>query len=61
MNINIIAIVLIVIFAGLAWWVNETLNNIPVLKKIVSVIIVVVAVLLLIQSLGLIGGHVRIG
>lgn len=55
MEINIIAIVVICILAWLAYWSNEQLNNVPVLKNVVRVIIVVVAVLLLLQSLGLIG------
>lgn len=56
MTINVLGIVLIVIFAGLAWWANETLNKVPTLKPIIQVIIVVVAVVLLLQSVGLIGG-----
>lgn len=51
MEINIIQIFVICVLAGLAGYVNETLNNIPVLKKVIAVLIVVVAVLLLLQSL----------
>jgi Na+/H+-dicarboxylate symporter len=64
MNINIIQIVLICILSGLAWWVNEKLNTVPILKTVIQVLIVVVAVLLLLQSLGVLGSlntHVRIG
>lgn len=56
MEINIIAIFVICILAGLAWYVNDNLNNVPILKKVIQVVIVVVAVLLLLQSLGLISG-----
>lgn len=55
MTIDIITILVICIIAGLAWYVNAALNTVPVLNKVVQVIIVVAAVLLLLQSLGLIG------
>ena len=55
MTINVINIVVICVLAGLAWWVNDKLNTIPVLKTVVQVLVVVVAVLLLLQSLGLSG------
>lgn len=63
MRIDIWDIVVICILAGLSWWVNEKLNQIPILKTVLQVIIVVVAVLLLLQSLGLGGNspHVSIG
>lgn len=54
MEINILSIIVICILAWLAYWANEQLNNVPVLKNVVRVIIVVVAVLLLLQNLGLI-------
>ena len=57
MEINILAIVVIIVLAGLAWYCNEKLNSIPVLKNVVSVIIVVVSVLMLLQSTGLISGN----
>ncbi len=63
MDINIIQLIVICILAALAWWVNATLNTVPMLNKIVSVLIVVVAVLLLLQSLGVMGSmntHVRV-
>ena len=60
MNIDIIAIVVIVVLASLAWWVNGMLNKIPVLKTVIDVIIVVAAVLLLLQSLGLVGGSTSV-
>lgn len=53
MTINIIQIILIIIGAGLCWYVNEKLNSIPVLKPIVQVLIVVISVLFLLHSLGL--------
>ena len=61
MDINIMAIILILVFSGLAWWVNEKLNSIPMLKTVIQVLIVVVAIVLLLQSLGVInGGHITI-
>jgi len=56
MSINIVAILVIIVLASLAYWVNEQINNVPVLKTVVRVVIVVGAVLLLLQSLG-IWGH----
>ena len=53
MDIDIIAIVIIMIFAGLAWYANETLNKVPTLKQIVSVLIILIAVLYLFGALGL--------
>lgn len=53
-------IILIIVLAGLAIWVNDMLNTVPKLKQIVTVLIVVVAVLLLLQSLGVMNSHVRI-
>lgn len=61
MEINVISILVICVLAALAWYVNATLNTVPVLNKVVSVIIVVVAVLLLLQSMGLTGGtHISV-
>jgi uncharacterized membrane protein YwzB len=56
-DVNIIQLIVIVIIAGLCWWANESLNNVPVLKKVVQVLIVVVAVLLVLQSLGVMGDN----
>ena len=55
MDINIFQIIVIVILAGLAYWANGKLNTVPVLKTVLDVVIVVVAILLLLQSLGLMG------
>jgi hypothetical protein len=55
MHAHVIPLALIVGLSILAWWVNETLNTIPVLKKVIQVVIVVIAILLVLQSLGLIG------
>ncbi len=60
MHINIMAILVICVIAGLCWWVNQQLNTVPVLNKVVSVVIVVVAVLLLLQSMGLIGTNTTV-
>ncbi len=61
MTINILHLVLIIIFASLAYWVNNQLNEVPKLKQIVAVLIVVVAVFLVVASLfGGFGTHIRI-
>lgn len=60
MTINIVSIIVIIIIAGLCYWVNETANMVPVLKTVVKVLIVIIAVLLLLQSMGLIGGSTSI-
>jgi hypothetical protein len=58
MDINIWEIFVICVLAGLAYWANGKLNTVPLLKNVLDVLIVVVAVLLLLQSLGL-GGNVN--
>jgi hypothetical protein len=60
MDVNIMQILVICIVAGLCWYVNSTLNPVPVLKKVVGVVIVVVAVLLLLQSLGIMHSNVSV-
>jgi hypothetical protein len=61
MNISIIGIILTIVFAALAWYANQKLNPIAVLKNIVDVIIVVAAVLFLLVACGLISGtHISI-
>lgn len=55
MDIDIVRIFLIVVFASLAWWANLQLNKVPTLNNIVGVLIVVIAVVLLLQSLGIMG------
>ncbi len=61
MHINILQILLIVIFTSLAYWVNATLNSVPQLNKVVSVLIVVVGVVLFVTSLFGGMGHITIG
>ena len=60
MEVNVIQLIVICVLAGLAYWANDKLNNVPLLKTIVQVVIVVVAVLMLMQSLGVINGHVNV-
>ena len=60
MVINIVSLLVILILSGLAYWVNEQLNTIPVLKTVVRVIIVVVAVLLVLQSMALMNTNTAI-
>ena len=60
MEVNVIQLIVICVLAGLAYWANDKLNNVPFLKTIVQVVIVVVAVLMLMQSLGVINGHVNV-
>ena len=57
MHINIMDILVIVILAGLCYYVNNALNNVPVLKNVINVIIIVVSVLLILQSVGLVGSY----
>jgi hypothetical protein len=62
MTIDVVRIILIVVFASLAYWANEKLNQVPTLKPIVSVLIVVVAVVALVVSLfGGFGTQIKIG
>lgn len=60
MEINVLTILVIIVLAGLAYYANSKLNSIPMLKNVIDVLIVVVAVLLLLQSMGLIGGQTTI-
>lgn len=45
METDIIKIVVICIVAGLLWWANDSLNTVPKLKQVVSVLVIVVGVL----------------
>ncbi len=56
MTINLMQIIVIIVIAGLCWYANNALNQIPVLRNVVNVLIVVVSVLMLLSSVGLIGG-----
>lgn len=56
MTINILVIIVIVVLTSLAYWSNENLNSVPGLKPMVKVVIVGVAILLLLSSIGLIQG-----
>lgn len=60
MEINIAAIIVTCTLAALAWYVNETLNPVPVLKTVIRVVIVVTAVLLFLQNCGLMGSNVHV-
>ena len=63
MDINVMQLIVIIVLCGLAWWANNQLNNIPVLKNVVNVLIVVVGVLLVLRSLGVMDSnsmHVRV-
>ena len=55
MEINLIQLIVIIVLASLAWWANGKLNTVPVLKNVIDVLIVVVAILLVLQSLGIMG------
>ena len=46
-------ILVILVLSGLAWYVNETLNKVALLNTVIKVVIVVVATLCLLDSLGL--------
>jgi len=61
MTINIVQLLAIIIFTGLAYWANEKINNVPKLKEIVSVLVVVVGVVLVVTSLiGKFSTHITI-
>ncbi|MBL8013599.1 MAG: hypothetical protein JNN05_07090 [Candidatus Omnitrophica bacterium] len=61
MEINVMQLLVICVFAGLAYWANDKLNNVPALRTVIQVVIVVAAVFLIFQSLGIINnGHVRV-
>lgn len=60
MHVELTQILVICVVAGLCWYVNAMLNPVAVLNKVVSVVIVIVAVLLLLQSLGLMNSGVTV-
>lgn len=57
MHINILQIIVILIIAGLAWYANQQLNPVPVLKNVVNVLIVVVSVLVLLDATGIMSSN----
>ena len=52
MDINVVGLILTCIIAVAAWYANETLNNVPILKKVIQVLIIVVALLCVWSFLG---------
>jgi small-conductance mechanosensitive channel len=61
-QIHAVWIFVIIVFAALAMWANAKLNPVRVLQVILHVVIVVVAVLFLLSSLGMIGDTgIRVG
>lgn len=60
MEINIVAIIVILILAGVAWYANAKLNTIPILVNVVQVLIVVISVLMLLNACGLMGSSAHI-
>ena len=60
MHIEIGKLIVIVALAGVAWYANEKLNRVPVMKEVISVIIVVVAVILALGACGLMGSNASI-
>lgn len=52
MHINLQDVFLTIVIGCLCWYVNASLNTVPILNKIVSVVIVVVSVLFLLQYCG---------
>lgn len=59
-NIDVIQIIVIIVLSGLAYWANDMLNKVPTLKQVVSVLIVVVAVLMLLQSLDILHSNIHV-
>jgi small-conductance mechanosensitive channel len=55
-HIHVVNLAVICIIAGLAYWANDQLNRVPVLNNVIKVVIIVVAILLVLQSLGTIEG-----
>ena len=60
MSVHVIELCVIVGLAWLAYWVNDMLNKVPALHTVIKVLIVVVAILLILQSLGLIGNSASV-
>lgn len=56
MEINFGYIICIIVIGSLCWYGNEILNKMPLLKPIVSFLIVAVAVICLLDALGLMHG-----
>lgn len=53
MDINVVGLIATCIIAWVAWWINDSLNKVAILNTIIKVVIVVVALLLLWQYLGI--------
>ncbi len=60
MDIQMAHIITIVVIAWLCYYANARLNSVPVLREVIQVLIILVAVLMVLQSTGLTGAHVRI-
>ena len=56
MHIHAIELILIVGFALLALWVNSMLVKDAIINKVIYVVIIVAAIVMVLQSLGIIGG-----
>ena len=56
MHIHAIELILIVGFAILAMWVNGMLVKDAIINKVIYVVIIVAAIVMVLQSLGIIGG-----
>ena len=61
MDINIVGLIVTIVIAGVAWWINDVLNKVAILKTVVQVIIVVVALCLIWQDLGIHNQYIHIG
>lgn len=53
MHVQLVGIFLTIVFAILAWYINN-MNPVPVLKQLINVLIVIVSVLFVLQFCGLI-------
>ena len=61
MDVNVVGLIATIIIAGVAWWANDTLNKVTILKTVIKVVIVVVALLLVWQYLGIRNQTIRVG
>jgi hypothetical protein len=60
MDINVIGLIATIVIASVAWWANDKLNTVELLKTVLKVVIVVVALLLVWKFLGIHGQTIHV-
>jgi hypothetical protein len=60
MHIKIGQLIVIIVLAIVAWYANEKLNTVPIMKPLISVAIVIVAVFMALGALGLMSNNMTI-